>query len=310
MKSATTVLAAALALALAGCNNDNRSDTPATDAGTPASGAAGTTGDSAAHSADSTTGAAGTAATGAGGTAATGAAAGTAGAGMGPDATGRNPAAGAGATSLDAPDRKALQAVEAIDDHEIKAAEHALRKNVQGAVRSYAETLLQDHTRNLEETRRLLGDSGTGAGGGMAGMAHDGQGGARAGGGAGTGGTTGNSPTAPGTTGTAASTSDVAATGPGTERTSAIHRELSAMREKFDAERKRLDALEGERFARDWVRSMVKGHEEALAKLDGELIPEARDPVVIRQLEATRAMIARHLETARTLEAEEKARKG
>jgi len=31
---------------------------------------------------------------------------------------------------------------------------------------------------------------------------------------------------------------------------------------------------------------------------------------VIRQLEATRAMIARHLETARTLEAEEKARKG
>ena len=76
------------------------------------------------------------------------------------------------------------------------------------------------------------------------------------------------------------------------------------MREKFDAELKRLDELRGEHFTREWLRSMVKGHEEALAKIDKELLPEAREQPVISFLETTRASIARHLETARTLEAE------
>ncbi|WP_123833118.1 hypothetical protein [Luteimonas sp. 100069] len=57
-------------------------------------------------------------------------------------------------------DHKALEKVADIERHEIRAARHALdRKNMKPEVRSYAETLLADSTRNLAETERLLGTS-------------------------------------------------------------------------------------------------------------------------------------------------------
>src|SRR5690606_1484525 len=67
-------------------------------------------------------------------------------------------------------DRKALLAVEEVDRHEIAAAEDAISKNVDGEVRRYAEMLRDDHTRNLEATRRLMGE-GSGMSGSDA-MAH------------------------------------------------------------------------------------------------------------------------------------------
>lgn len=291
MKSAITVLAAALALSLAGCAKERDAADHSADGTTPASGtpASGTTAPSTTHppanppadaTAPGTMGAPGTTAgTGAAGTTGT------------PDPMARNPGASTGALSLDAPDRKALEAVEAIDRHEIESADHALRKDIPEPVRQYAETLRQDHTRNLDEIRRMLGESP-----GLASDAHDGNTAVRAGG------VSGSDASRPMTGEDAGATPGTART----ERTSALHRDLTSMREKFEAERKRLDALRGEHFTREWLRSMVKGHEEALAKIDNELIPEAREQPVIQFLETTRATIARHLETARKLEAETK----
>ena len=288
MKSAITVLAAALALSLAGCAKerdaaDHRADGTTPASGTPASGTAPSTEHpSTTHPADATapgaTSAPGTTGTDPTGTTGT------------PDPMARNPGASSATLSLDAPDRKALEAVEAIDRHEIEAADKALRKDdIPEPVRQYAETLRQDHTRNLEEIRRMLGEST-----GLASDAHDGNTAVRAGG-------------VSGTDASRPMTGEGAGATPGTartERTSAMHRDLTSMREKFDAELKRLDELRGEHFTREWLRSMVKGHEEALAKIDKELLPEARQQPVISFLETTRASIARHLETARKLEAE------
>ena len=171
-------------------------------------------------------------------------------------------------------DRKALAAVAEVDRHEIAAAGDALAKNVQGEVRSYAEALRDDHTRNLEATRRLMGD--TVSDGDMG--AHYAQNTA-AGSAAG--------PDAPGS----------ATAGPAQPDP-----ELSAMKDKQDAERQRLAALEGEAFATAWVAAMVKGHEEALAKLDNELIPGAGDQRVRQHLQDTRAAVSRHLDAARALQ--------
>src|SRR5690606_41187708 len=50
-------------------------------------------------------------------------------------------------------------AVMEVDRHEIAAAGDALSKNVEGGVRDYAQMLRDDHTRNLDATRRLMGDA-------------------------------------------------------------------------------------------------------------------------------------------------------
>src|SRR5690606_85960 len=165
----------------------------------------------------------------------------------------------------------------------IAAAGDALAKNVEGEVRGYAETLRDDHTRNLEATQRLMG--GAGSAGDMG--AHHAQN--TASGAAAT-------PGAPGAAGTPGATGDTMA-GPVPSDP-----EVAAMRQKHEAERQRLSALDGEAFASAWVDAMVKGHEEALAKLDNELIPGASDAGVRQHLQDTRAAISRHLDTARSLQ--------
>ncbi|HEY4529632.1 MAG TPA: DUF4142 domain-containing protein [Luteimonas sp.] len=207
-------------------------------------------------------------------------------------AAGIDPTTGTSMATGDA-DRKALLAVEEVDRHEIAAAEDALSKNVEGEVRRYAEMLRDDHTRNLEATRRLMGEgSGTS---GSDGMAHG------AGDATGVAGSTG-------TSGTAGTTRAGGAMGPGANGMQGGtmgadgDQELAAMRQRHEAERTRLAALEGEEFERAWIDAMVRGHTEALAKLDNELIPGASDSGVSQHLRDTRAAIQRHLDTARSLQ--------
>ncbi|MGJ4728044.1 DUF4142 domain-containing protein [Luteimonas sp. SDU101] len=251
-----TLIAAALSLAMAACTNDT--DSTSTAEGSTAAMQADPAAAPAAATQPST-----------------------------PDAA----AAGPAGTLADG-DRKALLAVEEVDRHEIAAAEDALGKNVQGQVRAYAETLRDEHGRNLEATLSLLGGAGAAMGAG----AHDAMGNpAHAGAG-----------TSPAMDGQAGSTADVAAAGPRVGSDvgpgSAATPELAAMKEKHEAERSRLAALKGEEFSREWVAAMVKGHEEALAKLDNELIPGATDPAVTAHLQSTRSAISRHLDTARSLQ--------
>lgn len=247
MKFHPTLLAAALTLALGACANDDDAATPPVD---PVATDTATATDPAT---DPT---------------------------MTPD-TSMAPAASSG--TLADTDRRALLAVQEVDRHEVAAAEDALAKNVQGEVRAYAEALRDDHGRNLEATRGLLG--------GAPGAMGNGQPGA------------GSAPNRD-----IAGAADVRPAG----ADHATHTpegdaapdspELAAMREKHEAERRRLGALEGDEFSREWVAAMVKGHEEALAKLDNELIPGASDAAVTQHLQSTRAAISRHLDTARSLQ--------
>ncbi|ATD67541.1 hypothetical protein CNR27_08915 [Luteimonas chenhongjianii] len=263
MNIAPTLLAAALALVLSACDDKKNDRSADSTAGTGTSAAGSTTAGSGAtapptdtsNTAANTAADAGTATTGASTTA---------------DATHDATAAAHG--TLSESDRKALREVAEIDRHEIAAAKHALnKKNMKEAVRSYAETLLADHTRDLEATERLLGGS--------------------------TDGKTSSSRRALGMTSTgstgAAGTADAA-----TDNDSDLHR----MREKFDEDVRRLDALADDAYAKAWVDHMIRSHEDALTKLDRD-IPKATDPAVKAQLEQTRAMIARHLEMARSLKA-------
>lgn len=250
MKAAPILLSAAVALALAACGNNDTQNNDSLITGTNA-------GDDAADNTVPRTGAA------------------TDPMNTGSDAVGL--AAGDQAGTASAGDRTALMMVAEVDRHEITAAEDALAKGVEGEVRDYAQTLIDDHTRNLETTERLMDRAGSGgaAGTGM---------------GPGTG-----SATATGTgTGTAAG-----------GRTAAADQDMPGvadMKQKHEAEREHLSQLEGEEFTTAWIEAMVAGHEAALAMLDDELIPGASDPEVTSHLQNTRSAIASHLETARSLQ--------
>lgn len=266
MKPTQTLLAVALTVALAACGNDRDGDTTM----------AGANGADTTVPADDTSGMAGT----------TGA----------PD-TGMT---GSGGMTADA-DRKALVMVAEVDRHEIAAAEDALAKNVEGDVRAYAEMLRDDHTRNLEATERLMGGTGTGMGTGPTGP----------GGTQGTtAGATGSTTGATGGTGSQVGSNTAGAQGTagmdGMPHAGGSDAEVDAMRQKHEAERQRLSALEGEEFARAWVDAMVMGHEEALNRLDTQLIPNAGDAGVAEHLRQTRTAIARHLETGRGLQSAER----
>ena len=187
---------------------------------------------------------------------------------------GNEPGSPGAGTSMEDADRKALLAVMEVDRHEIAAADDALAKNVQGDVRAYAETLRRDHTRNLDATQALLGASPGATGAAMTTVSG----------------------------GTAATTADATHTGDHDAARAADGQDLVAMQRKHQAERDRLASLSGAAFQKAWIEAMEAGHAEALAMLDGELIPAARDPRVRTHLQTTRAAIAAHLETARGLQ--------
>jgi putative membrane protein len=236
MNRSITLLAGALALALAACNADRSADTPSGETG-PRSGA---TDDPNAGHPDATGGDA--------------AAPGAMGAASGADSS-------AMATDLAPADRNALMSVMEVDRHEIASAEAALAKGVGEDARRYAETLRDDHTRNLETTRSLLGGSAAGASPGTA-------------------------------TGAAGPGDDAMPSDPG----------VAAMSREHESERQRLDVLQGDAFESAWIDAMAKGHEKALGMLDGQLLPGASDDRVRSHLQATRDAVARHLETAKSLQ--------
>lgn len=79
---------------------------------------------------------------------------------------------------------------------------------------------------------------------------------------------------------------------------------VAALKQKTEAERRTLAQLDGPAFQTAYVEAMVKDHAEALATIDEELLPAARNADVAAHLRETRAHIAKHLEQARSLSAE------
>jgi len=84
---------------------------------------------------------------------------------------------------------------------------------------------------------------------------------------------------------------------------------VEALKTKSEREREALAAQNGEAFERAFIDAMVKGHAEALAKIDDELLPAATNPAVAEHLRMTRTHIAQHLEQARQLDAKSTAQR-
>lgn len=266
MNRPTTLLATALAFALTACNADRGAEAPSGDTGAQSSAT-----DEASPGHPTT------------GDAANVGEPVNQGAMTGPADTGGT---GSG-SNFAAPDRKALMSVMEVDRHEIAAAESALGKGVGDEARRYAETLRADHTRNLEATSRLLG-----------GQATPGTAGGQAAPGTGMTGTPGSGSAASDTSASRAMTS-----GMGGQGDDAMPKdpEVMAMAREHESERQRLDALDGKAFESAWVDAMAAGHEKALAMLDSQL-PSASDQRVRSHLQSTRQAIAKHLETAKSLQ--------
>ncbi len=79
--------------------------------------------------------------------------------------------------------------------------------------------------------------------------------------------------------------------------------DAQAQQQKGESELAALEAKSGEDYSRAYVDAMVKGHTEALAALDGKLIPAASSPAVREHLTQTRGHVAEHLERAKALAA-------
>lgn len=60
--------------------------------------------------------------------------------------------------------------------------------------------------------------------------------------------------------------------------------------------------LDGAQFERGYIDAMVKGHTDALAKIDNELLKAANDEAVKNHLTKTRAAVAEHLAQAKALQ--------
>ena len=215
MNTKALILCLATVLPIAACDRNDPNDTPAD---TPADTAAGTadTATPAGTPTDTTTPATGTTPSA--------------------DAAGAPPAG-----NLSEAERGALGVLNAINEHEVAAGQQALSKNVPDNVAKFAQMMVDEHSKNRDQTNRF---------------------------------------------------------GPNADDAKA-----AAQRDKGKAELDTLGKQSGDAYAKAYVDAMVKGHTEALAALDNDLIPAAVDPAVKTHLTDTRAAVAKHLESAKQLQA-------
>lgn len=144
------------------------------------------------------------------------------------------------ASNLPEAERGALGVLNAINEHEIAAGQQALSKNVPDNVAKFAQMMVDEHSKNRDQTNRF---------------------------------------------------------GPNADDAKA-----AAQRAKGKTELDTLAKQSGDAYAKAYVDAMVKGHTEALATLDKDLIPAATDPAVKTHLTDTRAAVAKHLEAAKQLQ--------
>lgn len=78
--------------------------------------------------------------------------------------------------------------------------------------------------------------------------------------------------------------------------------QAQAQRRKGEQELASLAAQDGDAYRKAYIDAMVKGHTEALATLDGTLIPSAGRQDVKDHLATTRQHVAEHLEQAKRLQ--------
>ena len=162
---------------------------------------------------------------------------------------------------------EALTLLNAVNEHEIKAAEMAKSKNVTGPVLEYANMMQAEHNKNMADTTALLQGAG------------------------------GTNPAATDTGAAAGAAAGMSAGGPGVDSA-----RVTEQKAKAEAKRAQLQGLEGEAFARAYIDAMVTDHAEALTLLDSMLIPAATDEAVKAHLTTTREHIQKHHDRAREIQ--------
>ena len=78
---------------------------------------------------------------------------------------------------------------------------------------------------------------------------------------------------------------------------------IATLRSKGEAELKTLAMQSGSAYEKAYMGAMVRGHTEALALIDGTLLPAATADNVRQHFTATRATVAHHLERAKEVRA-------
>lgn len=178
------------------------------------------------------------------------------------------PAVPPGTDAATAPSQaEALMVLNAVNDHEIKAAEMAKSKNVTGPALEYANMMQAEHSKNMSDTTALMQTAG----------------GADA-----------------AATNTGAAAGAAAATAPG--GMGADSARVNELRAKSEAKRATLQGLEGEAFAKAYIDAMVTDHAETLTLIDSMLLPAATDEAVRTHLTTTRQHVQQHHDRAREIQ--------
>lgn len=162
---------------------------------------------------------------------------------------------------------EAIALLNAVNDHEVKAAEMAKSKNVTGPVLEYANMMQAEHGKNMTDTNALMQQVG----------------GANANAGA-----------------TAGADAAMAAGTAGSMGADSAR--VNEQKAKGEAKRAQLQGLEGEAFARAYMDAMVTDHAETLTLLDSMLIPAASDEAMRNHLTMTRQHVQQHLDRARQIQ--------
>lgn len=183
---------------------------------------------------------------------------------MPPATTDTPPAAGTGAVASQA---EALTLLNAVNEHEIKAAEMAKSKNVTGPVLEYANMMQAEHGKNMSDTNALMQTAG-----------------------------------AANATGNAGATAGASATAGADATMAANSARVTEQKAKAEAKRALLQGQNGEAFARAYIDAMVTDHAEALTMLDSMLIPAATDDAAKQHLQMTRGHIQQHLDKAKQIQ--------
>jgi len=77
---------------------------------------------------------------------------------------------------------------------------------------------------------------------------------------------------------------------------------VKTLKDKGEADLRTLDAQSGKAYEKAYIDAMVKGHTDALAMIDGTLLPAATDTNIRQHFTTTRAAVARHLEKAKEIQ--------
>lgn len=170
-------------------------------------------------------------------------------------------------TSAVLSEAEVVQAVTAVNQAEIEEAELARTKSENEQVRAFAEMMITDHTRMLEESAQGATAAPPPAG------TPDAQ-------------TPGTATQPPAGAGTSLPGGGV----------------VQQLEQESQQARTRLEGLTGADFDQAYIDRQVEAHQRALDLIESQLLPSAQDPLLRQQLEGALPVIQQHLQRAQEIQ--------